>query len=528
MAKIKRALISVYDKEGIVEFARGLHDLKVEIISTGGTAKALKKNGIQVINISEITGYPEMLDGRVKTLHPKIHGGLLGRRDKKEHIEQMAKHQIPAIDIVVVNLYPFEETVSRPATTLDQATEQIDIGGVALIRSAAKNFNDVAVVVNPAKYELIIEELKVNNAELAKQTRLRLAVEAFKYTSMYDTVIYNHLLGLTKPASVEFPNELAMNFVKVMDLRYGENPHQKAAFYREMLAKGLVTGEPRVAISKQLHGKELSFNNLFDLDGALGLVKEFFEPAAVIVKHANPCGAACGKNLLKAYTKALATDPLSSFGSIVALNGTVDEKLAEELKKLFIEVLVAPEYTRGALNMLKKKKNIRVLVLPELKEWREKGISGWRKEKDLKKIIGGVLVQERDTVNEEGLTVVTERRPSEEEWEGLRFAWKVVKHVKSNAIVIGKDNETVGIGAGQMSRVDAVKIAVMKADKDLRETVLASDAFFPFPDGIEEAAKAGVKAIIQPGGSVRDKEVIKAANEHGIAMVFTGRRHFRH
>lgn len=528
MGRAKRALISVYDKTGIVEFAKILHELDIEIISTGGTAKTLKDAGISVINISDVTGYPEMLDGRVKTLHPKIHGGILAQREKEEHVKQLEEFKIQPIDIVVVNLYPFEETIARPNSTLEEAIEQIDIGGVALIRSSAKNFSDVAVVVNPAKYELIIEELKRNNAELTKETRLRLSVEAFKYTSLYDSVIHNYLLQLTKPATIEFPNELTLNYAKVMDLRYGENPHQKAAFYRELLAKGQVTGEPRPNLAKQLHGKELSFNNILDLDSTLNLIKEFFVPACVIVKHTNPCGAACGENIQDAYIKALATDPASSFGSIVAFNNVVDEQLAEELNKLFIEVLVAPLYTKGALNAIKQKKNIRIMALPELKIWREKGVSEYRTEKDLKKIAGGVLVQDRDTVNGAELKVVTDRKPIDTEWTGLRFAWSVAKHVKSNAIVIARENETVGIGAGQMSRVDSVKLAVMKAQKELKGAVLASDAFFPFRDNVDEAAKVGIKAIIQPGGSVRDEEVITAANEHGIAMVFTGVRHFKH
>lgn len=525
MPRIARALISVYNKTGIVEFAKALDELDIEIISTGGTAKVLKEAGVPVINISDVTGFPEMLDGRVKTLHPNIHGGILAQREKKEHMEELERFRIQPIDMVVVNLYPFEETISIPQTTLEEAIEQIDIGGVALIRSAAKNFHDVAVVVNPEKYELIIDELRRNNAELTKETRLRLSVEAYKYTSLYDNVIHNYLLQLTKPVTVEFPNELTLSYTKVMDLRYGENPHQKAAFYRE---KGLTSTEPRATLAKQLHGKELSFNNILDLDSALNLIKEFFVPASVIVKHTNPCGVACGETLLEAYTKALSTDPQSSFGSIVALNGTVDEELATELNKLFIEVLVAPEYTNSALNILRQKKNVRILVLPELKMWLQKGVTEWRLEKDLKKVVGGILIQDRDIMDDAELKVVTERKPTDTEWKGLRFAWKVVKHTKSNAIVIARDNETIGIGAGQMSRVDSVRIAIMKAQKELQGAVLASDAFFPFKDSIEESAKAGIKAIIQPGGSVRDEEVIESANKNGIAMVFTGVRHFRH
>lgn len=528
MSKVKRVLISVYDKKGIVELADALHKLGIEIISTGGTGKALKEANIPVINISDVTGYPEMLDGRVKTLHPKIHGGILAQRGKEEHIKQLEKHEIQPIDMVIVNLYPFEETISKPDVKLEEAIEQIDIGGVALIRSAAKNFDDVAVVVNPNKYGIILEELKNNNAELTKETRMRLSVEAFKYTSAYDSAIYNYLLQLTRPVSVEFPNELLLSYTKVMDLRYGENPHQKAALYRDMLSKGSMSGEPRLSLAKQVHGKELSFNNVWDLDSALSLIKEFYVPTAIIVKHANPCGAACGKNLLDACLKALATDPVSSFGSIIALNDEVDEKLAGELSRLFIEVLAAPGYTNSALNLLKEKKNIRIMVLPELKAWMEKGITDWRQEKDMKKIVGGMLAQDRDIEDKIELKVVTERKPTNDEWEGLKFAWKIVKNVKSNAIVIAKGNETIGVGAGQMSRVDSVKIAVMKAQKDINGSVVGSDAFFPFKDGVEEAAKAGVKAFIQPGGSLRDQEVIDCANQLGLAMVFTGVRHFKH
>jgi phosphoribosylaminoimidazolecarboxamide formyltransferase/IMP cyclohydrolase len=441
---------------------------------------------------------------------------------------QLADHKIQTIDMVVVNLYPFEATVSKPGTTLDEAIEQIDIGGVSLIRSASKNFNDVAVVVNPSKYELIIEELKNNNSELTKELCMRLAVEAFKYTSVYDNAIHNYLLNLTKPVTLDFPNELILNYSKALDLRYGENPHQKAAFYREVFAKGVVAGEPRAALAKQLHGKEMSFNNILDLDGALNVIKEFFVPACVIVKHTNPCGVACGVNLLDAYVRALATDPLSSFGGIVALNEVVDEPLAQELNKLFIEVLVAPEYTPQALEILKQKKNIRVMAMPELKVWKDNGVAEWRQERDIKKVLGGILVQDRDTADEPEYKVVTERKPTDGEWASLRFAWKIVKHVKSNAIVLASDSETIGVGAGQMSRVDSVKIAIMKSVKNLQGAVIASDAFFPFKDGVEEAAKAGVKAVIQPGGSVKDEEVIECANQHGMAMVFTGMRHFKH
>ena len=531
MATVGKVLLSVYDKKGIVEFARGLNDLGIELISTGGTARKLKEAGIPVMAISDLTGFPEMLDGRVKTLHPKIHAGLLAQREKPEHRQQLLDHEIETIDMVVVNLYPFEETVARPETKLVEGIEQIDIGGVALLRSAAKNYNDVAVVVNPSKYELILEELNNNDKSLTKHTRLRLASEAFKYSSLYDNLIHNYLHKLTQPKSVDFPNEITMTYAKAMDLRYGENPHQKAAFYREVHSKGLVTGEPRINLAKQLHGKQLSFNNLIDADGVLAAVKEFSEPTVVIVKHTNPCGIASHKDIGKAYLKALATDPVSSFGSVVSLNGEVDDAVALELNKLYIEVLIAPSYTKEALEILKQKKNIRIMQLPELQQWREQKKNEWRQEMDLKKVLGGVLVQERDVLgepDEKSVKVVTEKKPTKEQWAGLKFAWKVVKHVKSNAIVFAKEQETAGIGAGQMSRVDSVKIAVMKAQKPLEDTVMASDAFFPFRDAIDEAAKIGVRAIIQPGGSVRDQEVIDAANEHGIAMVFTGVRHFKH
>ena len=531
MSKVKRALISVFDKKGVVEFAQGLNDLGIEIISTGGTARVLREGGIKVIPISEVTGYPEMLDGRVKTLHPVIHAGLLALRNKPEHVKQCEEHNIKGIDLVIVNLYPFEETISNPEATLAEAIEQIDIGGVALIRSAAKNFNDVAVVVGVQKYGLILEELKNNDRSLTKESRMRLAADAFKYTSQYDNLIHTYLRQLTQPKKVDFPNEITLNYAKSMDLRYGENPHQKAAFYREVLPKGVVTGEPRINLTKQLHGKQMSFNNLMDVDAALNIIKDFSLFTAVIIKHTNPCGMASGDTLLNAYKKALATDPISSFGSIISLNGEVNEALAQELNKLFVEVLIAPSYTNSALNILKAKKNIRILVLPELKEWKESKNRQWRVERDIKKVLGGILLQDRDISSElsdNSLKVVTKITPTQQQMNNLAFSWQVAKHVKSNAIVIGGDRETIGVGAGQMSRVDAVKIAVMKAVKPIEGSVLASDAFFPFKDAVEEAAKIGIKAIIQPGGSMRDEEVIDCANELGIAMVFTGVRHFKH
>jgi len=528
MDRIRRALISVYDKKGIVEFAEGLAGLDIELVSTGGTAKVLKDAGLHVTMVSDVTGYPQMLDGRVKTLHPKVHAGILARRDIEGHMNQLAKYKIQPIDMVVVNLYPFEQTIAKSQTSIEDAIEQIDIGGVALIRSAAKNFKDVTAVISPAKYGLILEELKNNKGELTHHMRMRLAAEAFKCSSLYDGIIYSYLRKMTMPSTVEFPNEIALNYTKVMDLRYGENPHQKAAFYRENLSRGISAGEPRIALTKQIHGKELSFNNLLDLDGALSAIKEFFVPTAVIVKHSNPCGIACSDNLLDAYKRALSTDPQSSFGSIVVLNDDVDEKLAAELKKLFIEVLAAPAYTNSALAVLRQKKNIRILRLPELKQWRINGRPEWRDEKDIRKVLGGILLQDRDIIEDKDFKVITDREPAQEEWKGLRFAWKVVKHIKSNAVLAVRGTETIGIGAGQMSRVDAVKIVIMKAQKPLKGAVLASDAFFPFKDSVEEAYNAGITAIIQPGGSRRDKESIDAANSHNMAMVFTGKRHFRH
>lgn len=525
--KVRRALLSVYDKTGIVEFAKELESLGIEIISTGGTARLLKSEGVSVELISNLTGYPHMLDGRVKSLHPVIHAGILADRAKLSHMEELKKHNIGCIDMVVVNLYPFEMTISSPDVKLEDAIEQIDIGGVALIRSAAKNFKDVVVITNPAKYEFIQEELRKNDGMLTYEFRLRLAMEALKLTSHYDSVIHNYFKELTRPPSQEFPNEVTLHYVKVFDLRYGENPHQKAAFYKKPFVK-VEQEEPSLVIAKQLHGKELSFNNLLDSNAALECLKEFTVPTAVIVKHNNPCGVGCGERIFEAYRRALETDPVSSFGSIVALNEGVDEDLAEELNNLFIEVIIAPNYTDSALVILKKKKNIRILYLPQLETWIKE--QNWSSQKEYKHILDGLLVQDRDVVPliDDKLQVVTKRNPSLEEWKGLKFAWKVVKHVKSNAIVIANSKETVGIGAGQMSRVDSVRLAINKANKPLEGTVLASDAFFPFRDNVDEIAKVGIKAVIQPGGSIRDKEVIEAADEYGIAMVFTGIRHFKH
>lgn len=515
MAKIERALISVSDKSGIVDFAKGLVEFGIEILSTGGTAKLLKDSGIGVKLVSDYTGFPEMLDGRVKTLHPKIHAGLLARRDNKEHMDELKKHDILPIDMVVVNLYPFQETISKPDVKLEDAVENIDIGGPTMLRSAAKNYDSVAVIVNPDRYPEILKELKGKGGELFQEMRQALVVEVFSHTAGYDTAISRYLSG-TFREEFEFPEILNLSLTKVQELRYGENPHQKACFYGDTLSKSSM---------KQLHGKELSFNNFLDLDSAFAICSDFEEPSAAVIKHTNPCGAASAETLSEAYSQALACDPVSAFGSIVGLNREVDEKTAKEINSAsFVEAVVAPGFTGEALEILKGRKNIRLLIL-NLPSSPDNSI-----ELDFKKIRGGMLLQEKDMrqVKAEGCQVVSDRTPDEDEFNSLLFAWKVVKHVKSNAIVLVQGTRTVGIGAGQMSRVDSVKIASRKAGELAEGSVMASDAFFPFPDAIDESAEAGVKAIIQPGGSLKDKEVIEAVNKHGIAMVFTGMRHFKH
>ena len=516
MSKIQRALVSVSKKDGLIDFAKGLSEMRVEILSTGGTAKLLKDNGIPVIQVSNYTGFPEIMDGRVKTLHPLIHGGLLGRRDNEKHLEEMKKHGIKPIDMVVVNLYPFEDTISKEGVKLDEAIENIDIGGPSMLRSSAKNFQDVAVVVDSDDYEDILAEMEENDGAISYDTKMKLSVKAFKHTARYDSLISKYLES--KVEGEGFPSILNLQFEKITDLRYGENPHQKAAFYENIgLNKGTLSK------AKQLHGKELSYNNILDLNAALELAREFDETAAVIIKHTNPCGVAIGNNLVSAYRKARETDPLSAFGGIIGFNKSVDEETAKEIASTFIEAVIAPDYDESALTVLKEKKNIRLLKLPNFKEKTEK-------EYDLRNVSGGLLLQDKDsvTLNEDNLKVVTNRQPTEKEWSAMRFAWKVAKHVKSNAIIYATENETVGIGAGQMSRVDSSKLAAMKANKPIQGTAMASDAFFPFRDSVDEAAKVGVTAIIQPGGSVKDEEVIAAANEHNIAMVFTGIRHFKH
>ena len=519
---VQRALISVFDKTGIVEFAKRLAALRIEILSTGGTAKLLRDAAVTVKDVSEFTGWPEMLGGRVKTLHPKVHGGLLFRRGHAEDQKQAAEHGIAPIDLVVVNLYPFAETAAKAELTAGELIENIDIGGPTMLRSAAKNFESVTVVTDPADYQRVAAELEAER-ETSLATRLDLARKVFAATSSYDGMITTELERLSaKAPSIELsekqplPERLHIGLRLQQPLRYGENPHQAAGLY---VPAG---GAPRgLASAKQLQGKELSFNNFVDLEAARSLAGEFSRPAAVIIKHNNPCGAAEQETLLNAYLKALASDPVSAFGGVLAFNRVVDAATAEEVAKLFVECIAAPGFDEKAKTIFAAKKNLRLLELPG------NGLEPDR-ELQLKRILGAVLVQQPDLGEISELRTVTKRAPSPEEMSTLRFAWKVSKHVKSNAIVFAKDGATLGVGAGQMSRVDSVKLAVMKAQSSLRGSVVASDAFFPFPDGVEEAAKAGATAVIQPGGSVRDADVIVAADRLGMAMVFTGMRHFLH
>ena len=523
MAKIKRALVSVSDKTGIEDLVKTLNEFDVEILSTGGTAKKIKDLGIPVKDVSEYTGFPEMMDGRVKTLHPKIHGGLLALRGDKSHMDVAKKHNIGMIDMVVVNLYPFEKTIRKEGVTLEEAIENIDIGGPSMLRSAAKNNKSVAVVTNPARYPEIIKELKETGGSLSERTLKDLAVEVFKRTSEYDTAIYNYL-SQKSHASLErrggFPGTLNLNFKKTQDLRYGENPHQKAAFYKDPSS-----GESGICNARQLQGKELSFNNIIDLNAAIEIVKDFEKPAVSVIKHTNPCGAAMSDSLDKAFIDALECDRLSAFGSIVGLNGKVDQDLAELMIKEadFIECIIAPSFDDGAKEVLSRKKNLRLLEVPGFKKTSEK-------ELDLKKVVGGLLVQDMDLRVQKmvDLNMVTRTKSSKQEIDSLLFGWTIVKHVKSNAIVLCNGTKTVGIGAGQMSRVDAVIIACRKAGRKTRGSSLASDAFFPKRDAIDQAHKARVKSIIQPGGSKGDPEIIEACNKYGIRMVFTGARHFTH
>lgn len=519
MVKIKRALISVSDKTGILDLVKELNKFGVEILSTGGTAKLLRENNIAVKEVSEYTGFPEMLDGRVKTLHPKIHGGLLAIRQNSEHMKTLKEHDIGLIDMVVVNLYPFEKTVAKPGASVEEAIENIDIGGPSMLRSAAKNHRSVAVVCNASRYPQIIEELRKNDGSLSEGLMRDLAVEVFSLTSHYDGAIHGYLRDYYrgKKEITAFPKTVELCFEKAQDLRYGENPHQKAAFYRN-------AGKTRgLSAMKQLAGKELSFNNILDLNAAVNIVKEFNLPAAVFIKHNNPCGVAENNDLLKAYKDAWACDKLSAFGGIVSVNREIDLALAKLIDKSgFLECVICPEFAKEALELLQKKKNLRLLELPTLLEE--------EKEVDFKKVSGGMLLQDEDslTLEQERVKIVTKSKPTKKEMGSLIFAWKVAKHVKSNAIILCRGTKTVGIGAGQMSRVDSVMIARKKAGNLSKNTCLASDAFFPKADAIMQAARAGVKAIIQPGGSISDEEIIKACDKYKIAMVTTGTRHFRH
>ncbi|MEE9584102.1 MAG: bifunctional phosphoribosylaminoimidazolecarboxamide formyltransferase/IMP cyclohydrolase [Candidatus Brocadiales bacterium] len=524
MPKIQRALVSVYDKRGVVEFAKGLARLGVEIISSGGTAKLLRENGLSVKEVSDYTGFPEMMDGRVKTLHPKVHGGLLALRDNTTHVQQMKEHGILPIDLVVANLYPFEKTIAKEGVTMDEAIENIDIGGPSMIRSAAKNHKHVAVVIDPDQYVSVLEEIEKGNGRISESKTLELAIQAFKLTARYDGAISRFLASETQGT---FPHNLSIELLKKQELRYGENPHQAAAFYLD--AEGIP--EPCVSRLEQLWGKELSFNNILDLDAALELVKEFEEPGAAVIKHTNPCGAGIAQTLSEAFRRAYGGDPVSAFGSIIALNRCVDVQAADEIAAPghFVEAVVAPDFTSEAMEVLKTRRkwgaNLRILRAGELV-----GAHSEKTSMDMRRVAGGMLIQTRDVVGGDlkGIKCVTSKEPSQGELKDLRFAWIVARHVKSNAIVLVKDGTLVGVGAGQMSRVDSVELAIKKASDRARGSVLASDAFFPFRDGVDAAAGGGVVAIIQPGGSTKDEEVIGAAEEHGISMTFTGRRHFRH
>ena len=512
MALIKRALISVTDKSGLAEFASGLRDLGVEIISTGGTARTLRDAGVAVRDVSEVTGFPEMLDGRLKTINPRIAGGVLAMRANPEHMRALAEHSIPAIDMVVVNLYAFEKVAAQKGAHLSELIENIDIGGPTLVRAAAKNYQDVAVVVSPEDYPVILKEMHECHSELSEPTLWRLAQKAFTVTAAYDRAISTRLARVGAEEESGLPGFLDIRAPRALDLRYGENPHQKAALYSNR--RGGIAG------AEQLQGKELSYNNLVDLDAAWQLINEFDQPASAIIKHTNPCGCADATTLADSYRRAFEADPISAFGGVLAFNRPLDEETASEISKTFIEAIAAPDYESAARAVLAGKKNLRLLKVDP----------GPAEEPVVKSISGGYLVQTPDThrLERSQCQVKTERTPTEEEWRALEFGWKICKHVKSNAIVYARAGQSVSVGAGQMSRVDSVKVGAMKAILPLKGTVLASDAFFPFPDGIEEAAKHGITAVIQPGGSVRDAEVIATANKLGLAMVFTGVRHFRH
>lgn len=510
---IKRALVSVSNKEGIVPFVKGLVDKGIEVISTGGTSKMLEENGVKVIGISEVTGFPEILDGRVKTLHPNIHGGLLAIRNNEEHQKALAEHQITPIDLVVVNLYPFKQTIEKQDVTYEDAIENIDIGGPTMLRSAAKNHQDVTVVVDPSDYNVLLDMIE-RDGDVSIEKKRQLAAKVFRHTAAYDALISEYL---TKQAGEENPESLTVTFEKVQDLRYGENPHQKAAFYKKP-----IDVSSSIASAEQLHGKELSYNNINDADAALAIVKEFDKPAVVAIKHMNPCGVGVGESVEAAYTKAYDADPVSIFGGIIAANREIDRETALKMKEIFLEIIIAPSFSEEAISILTEKKNLRLLKVEIT--------NNSKAERKLTSIHGGLLVQDEDTFgyDDANISIPTKREPTEKEWEDLKLAWKVVKHIKSNAILLAKDDMTIGVGAGQMNRVGAAKIAFEQAGDKAQGAALASDAFFPMDDTVEAAAKAGITTIIQPGGSIRDEDSIKKCDEYGIAMVFTGVRHFKH
>ena len=514
---IKRALLSVSDKTGIVELAQRLHALGVELLSTGGTMKALQEAGIPVTGVSDVTGFPECLDGRVKTLHPAIHAGLLAMRSNPEHMRQLAELGIQPIDLVVINLYPFRQTIARPGVTFEEAIENIDIGGPTMLRAAAKNWQDVAVVVEPADYDAVLGELE-QTGEVSRETKLRLCYKVFEHTAQYDCLIQQYLRAQL-PGDNRFPDKLTVTFEKVQGMRYGENPHQGAAFYRDL---GDVAGT--LPAARQLHGKELSYNNINDTNGALELLREFDTTAVVAVKHGNPCGVGVADDVAEAYRLAYEADPVSVFGGIVVTNATVDAATAEQMARIFLEIVVAPAYTDAALEILTRKKNLRVLQLDTTHRAYPAG------ERVLRKVAGGLLVQDIDDVllPEGELKVVTDRAPTEKQMQDLLLAWKIDKHTKSNGIAIARDNQSLGIGPGQVNRIWSTQMAIERSGEKVRGAALASDAFFPFDDCVKAAAQAGIACIIQPGGSVRDEDSIRACNEAGIAMVFTGMRHFKH
>jgi phosphoribosylaminoimidazolecarboxamide formyltransferase/IMP cyclohydrolase len=524
MTKVGRALLSVHDKTGVVDFAKGLSALGIEIVSTGGTAKLLRESGVPVVDVAQLTGFPEMLDGRVKTLHPKVHGGILARRDVPAHLQALDAHGIGPIDLVVVALYPFEQTVARPGVTLDEAVENIDIGGPSMIRGAAKNSGAVGVITHPSQYAPVLDELRVSGGTLTAETRSRLALEAFRRTAQYDAAIASYLgrIAAGPESGGDFPARLSLEAERLQHLRYGENPHQGAAFYRPV---GTALG---LAAAEQLHGPELSYNNLLDWSAALGLLLEFDDPAAVVIKHTNPCGVALGAHVAEAMSRAKACDPVSIYGGIAGVNRRLDLATVKELSGILLEILFAPDFAEDALEELRRtKKKCRVLRLPCL------AADYPGRMRDVRSVLGGLLVQEADLTDLDpaALKVVSRRAPTEAEMQALRFAWRVAKHAKSNAIVLTTADQVVGVGAGQMNRVDSARLAVLRARANGLETkgaVCASDAFFPFRDGLDVVAEAGTTAVIHPGGSLRDEEVVKAADEHGLAMVVCGIRHFKH